>query len=152
MKHIQVTPMNRQTFQAKNNEVPQNWHTVDATDQVLGRLSTKLAMVLMGKHKPEYTPHHDVGDFVVVTNVEKLVLTGAKLDQKFYHRFSGHPSGLKQYSYRWMMEHRPELLLQESVRRMLPKNKLATAMLKKLKVYRGSEHPHQAQQPTPMDV
>lgn len=152
MKHIQVTPMNRQTFQAKNNEVPQNWHTVDATDQVLGRLSTKLAMVLMGKHKPEYTPHHDVGDFVVVTNVEKLVLTGAKLDQKFYHRFSGHPSGLKQYSYRWMMEHRPELLLQESVRRMLPKNKLASAMLKKLKVYRGSEHPHQAQQPTPLEV
>src|SRR5690606_16225524 len=102
-KHIQVTPMNRQTFQAKNNEVPQKWHTVDATDQVLGRLSTKLAMILMGKHKPEYTPHHDVGDFVVVTNVEKLVLTGAKLDQKFHTRFTGHPSGLKQYSYRWMM-------------------------------------------------
>lgn len=144
--------MNRQTFQAKNNEVPQLWHTVDATDQVLGRLSTKLAMILMGKHKPEYTPHHDVGDFVVVTNVEKLVLTGAKLDQKFHHRFTGHPSGLKQYSYRWMMEHRPELLLQESVRRMLPKNKLASVMLKKLKVYRGSEHPHQAQQPTPLEV
>ena len=152
MKHIQVTQMNRQTFQAKNNEVPQNWHAVDATDQVLGRLSTKLAMILMGKHKPEYTPHHDVGDFIVVTNVEKLVLTGNKLDQKFHTRFTGHPSGLKQYSYRWMMEHRPELLLQESVRRMLPKNKLASVMLKKLKVYRGSEHPHQAQQPTPLEV
>ncbi len=144
--------MNRQTYLAKNNEVERQWQHIDATDQVLGRLATRIAMTLMGKDKPEYTPHHDVGDFVVVTNAQKVRLTGQKLDQKFYKTYSRHPGGLKHYSYRWMIENRPELLLQTAVRRMLPKNKLASQMLKKLKVYRGEEHPHQAQQPQPVAV
>ena len=144
--------MNRQTYLAKNNEVPQDWYVVDATDKVLGRLSTRLAMMLMGKHKPEYTPHHDVGDYIVVTNVEKLVLTGSKLDQKVHQTFSGYPSGRRTYPYRWMLEHKPEVLLEQSVRRMLPKNKLGEQMIKKLKIYRGAEHPHQAQQPQPLTV
>ena len=139
--------MNRQTYHAKSLDADRTWYLVDATDQVLGRLSVRLATVLMGKHKPQYTPHCDVGDFVIVTNVEKIKLTGSKLDNKFYDTFSGHPSGRKTYSYRWMMEHKPEKLLQTSVRRMLPKNRLARKQLLKLKIYRGSEHPHQAQGP-----
>lgn len=135
------------SFLAKNRDVPRNWVHVDASDQVLGRLASQLAMILMGKNKPQYTPHHDVGDFVVVTNVEKIKLTGQKLDQKFFQTYSRYPGGLKNFSYRWMMEHKPELLLQRAVRRMLPRNKLARHMLLKLKIYQGPEHPHQAQQP-----
>jgi len=139
--------MNRQTYLAKNNEVPRNWVTIDATDQVLGRLSSRIAVILMGKNKPQYTPHHDVGDFVVVLNADKIRLTGDKANQKFTKDYSGYTSGLKLRSHGWMLEHRPEELLRRSVRRMLPKNKIASAMLKKMKVYRGEEHPHQAQQP-----
>ena len=142
--------MNRQTYHAKNNEVEQNWLLVDASDQVLGRLSTKLAVVLMGKHKPEYTPHQDVGDFVIVTQAQNIRLTGNKADQKLVKRYSGYPGGQKTRTYRWMLEHRPEELIRSSVRRMLPKNRLARQMLKKLKIYRGGEHPHQAQQPQPL--
>ncbi len=144
--------MNRQTTLAKNNDFPRGWWHVDATDVVLGRLSAKLAMILLGKAKPTYTPHHDVGDFVVVTNVEKLKLTGTKLDQKFFQTYSGYPSGQKNFSYRWMMQHKPELLLERAVRRMMPHNKLARHQLKKLKIYRGAEHPHQAQNPQPLSV
>ncbi len=144
--------MNRQTYLAKNDEVPRQWLHADATDQALGRLASRLAVVLMGKHKPQYTPHHDVGDFIVVTNVEKMRVTGSKPDQKFYKTYSRYPGGLKQYSFRWMLEHKPELLLTNTVRRMLPKNKLARHMLKKLKVYRGPEHPHQAQRPQPLAI
>lgn len=144
--------MNRQTYLAKNNEVSQQWWVVDATDQVLGRLAVRLATILMGKHKPQYTPHHDVGDFVVVINAGKVRLTGTKADDKVYTRFTGHPSGLKEYSYRWMMEHRPARLVEAAVRRMMPKNKLADSMIKKLKVYAEAEHPHQAQQPQPLKV
>lgn len=139
--------MNRQTYHAKNDEVPQNWWVVDATDQVLGRLSVKLAVILMGKNKPEYTPHHDVGDYVIVLNADKVKLTGNKLEDKVRQTYSGHPGGQKVYTYRWMIENRPELLLEDAVRRMLPKSKLGRAMLKKLKVYRDDKHPHQAQQP-----
>ena len=139
--------MNRQTTLAKNNDVPQQWLVVDATDQVLGRLASRLAVILMGKHKPEYTPHHDVGDYVVVTNAEKIRLTGNKAALKVAKNYSGYPSGLKTRNYTWMIEHRPERLIELAVRRMLPKNRLAAQMLKKLKVYRGEEHPHQAQQP-----
>ena len=139
--------MNRQTTLARNETVQRDWLVVDATDQVLGRLSAKLAMILMGKTKPEYTPHTDVGDFVVVTNVEKLVVKGSKPTTKFFQTYSGYPSGQKRFSYEWMLQNKPELLLERSVRRMLPKNKLASAMLKKLKVYAGPEHPHQAQNP-----
>jgi large subunit ribosomal protein L13 len=142
--------MNRQTYHAKNNEVPQDWLLVDATDLVLGRLCTELAVILMGKHKPQYTPHHDVGDFIVVTHAEKIRMTGKKLDQKVAKRFSGYPSGQRVRSYRWMLEHRPEELIRHAVRRMLPKNRIARQMLKKLKIYRGAEHPHQAQQPRPL--
>ncbi len=139
--------MNRQTFLAKNGQVTRKWLLVDATDQVLGRLSSKLAMILMGKHKPEYTPHVDTGDFVIVTNVDKMRVTGSKPDTKFFQTFSGYPSGQKNFSYRWMLQHKPELLLERATRRMMPRNRLARHMLGKLKIYRGAEHPHQAQRP-----
>ena len=144
--------MNRQTYHAKPSAVDRRWYVVDATDQVLGRLSVRLATVLMGKHKPEYTPHCDVGDFVIVTNAEKIKLTGAKLDNKFFQTYSGHPSGRKVRSYRRMIDQRPEQLLKQCVRRMLPKNRLARRQLLKLKVYRGSEHPHQAQTPAALSA
>jgi len=144
--------MNRQTTHAKNNEVPRNWVHVDATDLVLGRMSTEIAMVLMGKNKPQYTPHHDVGDFVVVTNCEKIKVTGKKLDQKHLERFSGHPSGRKLTSFREVLATHPERLIENSVRRMLPKNKLGARMITKLKVYVGDDHPHSAQNPQTLEV
>ena len=140
--------MNRQTFHAKTGQEKQDWLHVDANGQILGRLASRIAVVLMGKHKPQYTPHADVGDFVVVTNAAKIKLTGSKLDLKFHKTYSRHPGGLKHFSYRWMVENKPDLLLQNAVKRMLPKNKIGKAMLSKLKVYGGSDHPHQAQQPT----
>ena len=139
-------------FQATTGEIDRHWYHVDADGKVLGRLATKLATVLMGKHKPQYTPHHDVGDFVVVTNAEKIKLTGNKLDQKLYRTYSGHPGGQKTMTYRQMIERKPELLLESAVRRMLPKNKLASAMLKKLKIYAGPDHPHQAQDPKTLEL
>ena len=144
--------MNRQTFHAKNNEVVQDWWSVDASEHRLGRLCTQIATILMGKNKPEYTPHHDVGDFVVVTNAEQIQLSGDKLDQKVYETFSGHPSGRKTKTYRWMIENRPERLIEAAVRRMMPKSKMGAAMLKKLKVYKGTDHPHQAQQPKTIEL
>lgn len=144
--------MNRQTTLAKNNEVAQDWVIVDATDQVLGRLSTKIAMILMGKTKPTYTPHHDVGDFVIVTHAENIKVTGKKMDQKIHQTFSGHPSGRKVKTFRQVMEKHPERLIEESVRRMLPKNKIGSKMLTKLKVYTGADHPHQAQNPKPLEL
>ncbi len=137
---------------AKKGQVEQRWFHVDATDQVLGRLSARLAMVLMGKHKPTYTPHVDTGDFVVVTNVAKLKITGKKLDQKTYARYTYYPGGYKEISMREVFEKRPERVLQTAVRLMLPKNALARHMLKKLKCYRGPEHPHAAQQPVPLPL
>lgn len=139
--------MNRQTTLAKTNETAQDWVHVDATDQVLGRLSTQVAMILMGKTKPTYTPHVDVGDFVVITNAEKIKLTGKKLDQKTHETFSGHPSGRKVKTFRQVLDKTPEKLVYESVRRMLPKNKLGSKMLTKLKIYAGPDHPHSAQEP-----
>lgn len=144
--------MNRQTFHAKNGEVAQHWLHVDAEGQVLGRLASRIATILMGKHKPTYTPHHDVGDFVVVTNARKIVLTGQKLDQKFRETFSGHPSGRKITSYRDVLATHPERLIEDAVRRMLPKNRLGVKMLSKLKVYADAEHPHAAQQPAPLEL
>ena len=144
--------MNRQTYLAKNDEVDRNWVHVDATDQVLGRLAVRIATILMGKNKPQYTPHHDVGDFVVVTNAERIRLTGNKLDQKVFQTYSGHPSGLKSRTYRTMLEQHPDLLLARAVRRMLPKNRLARRMVKKLKIYPGSEHKHAAQQPRQLEL
>ena len=135
------------TTVARPGQVKQHWFLVDATDQVLGRLASRLATILMGKHKPEYTPHVDVGDFVVLTHVEKVKITGKKRQQKTYGRYSYYPGGYKEERLGSLMDRKPERVIQLAVRRMLPKNRLARQMLKKLKVYRGGEHPHQAQQP-----
>lgn len=135
------------TTLARTGQVKQQWFLVDATDQVLGRLASRLATILMGKHKPEYTPHVDVGDFVVLTHVDKIKVSGKKREQKTYGRYSYYPGGYKEERLGVLMDRKPERVIQLAVRRMLPKNRLARQMLKKLKVYRGGEHPHQAQQP-----
>jgi large subunit ribosomal protein L13 len=137
---------------AKSGEVPQKWYLVDGTDKVVGRLASDIAMILMGKHRPIYTPHVDTGEFVIVTNVDKIVFTGRKLDQKRYTRWTKWP-GLRVETARHRFEHKPERILTEAVRRMLPKNKLADKMLAKLKVYKSNEqHPHQAQQPEVLEL
>ncbi len=136
------------TYMAKPGEVQQRWWLVDATDQVVGRLATDIAMVLMGKHRPTYTPHVDTGDFVVVVNAEKVVFTGRKWDQKVYTRYTGYP-GLKTEKAAEIRDRVPERILREAVRRMLPKNRLGRKMISKLKIYAGPDHPHQAQQPEP---
>lgn len=144
--------MERQTTFAKPGDVPPQWLVVDATDKVLGRLASKVAVVLMGKHKPQYTPHIDVGDYVVITNAANIKLTGNKAEHKFDKRFSGYPGGQKQTPYGEVLEKRPERLIELAVRRMLPKNALGRQMLKKMKVYAGAEHPHTAQQCQVLDV
>lgn len=144
--------MNRQTYHAKSGDVEQQWLHVDASGQVLGRLASQLATILMGKNKPTYTPHCDVGDYIVVTNAEKIVLTGNKLDQKFRETYSGHPSGRKLTSYADVLASHPERLIEDAVRRMLPKSKLGRQMHAKLKVYAGPDHPHTAQQPTDLEL
>jgi large subunit ribosomal protein L13 len=140
----------RQTTFMKAGQLEPKWFHVDAEGERLGRVSVQIATVLMGKHHPEYTPHVDTGDFVVVTNAEKLVLTGRKGEQKLKMRYSKYPGGLKAETYNQVIERKPEFLLEDAVRRMLPKGRLGRRMLTKLKVYRGTDHPHQAQQPTPM--
>lgn len=142
--------MRRQTWMAKQGDVEPTWRVMDATDQPLGRLASDVAMVLMGKHRPEYTPHVDCGDYVIILNAGKVALTGNKAEQKMKLRYTGYPGGLKAESYGHLRERRPEKLIEDAVRRMLPKNRLGRHMLKKLKVYPGSEHPHQAQQPVAM--
>jgi large subunit ribosomal protein L13 len=139
------------TYMAKPNEVEQRWWLVDATDKVVGRLASDIAVLLMGKHKPTYTPHVDTGDFVVVINAEKVVLTGKKWEQKQYTWYTGYP-GLRSELAASRKHRRPEMILHDAVRRMLPKNKLATKMLRKLKIYVGGQHPHQAQQPEPREL
>lgn len=139
----------QRTFMAKPGQVKKQWHLVDGTDQVLGRLASDIAMILMGKHRPEYTPHVDCGDYVVVINCEKITMTGKKMDTRHYTWYTGYP-GLKLESYADRRERKPGDLLYHAVRRMLPKNKLATQMLSKLKIYAGPEHPHQAQLPKPL--
>ena len=140
----------QRTYMAKAGEVQKRWHVVDGTDQVLGRLASDIAMVLMGKHRPEYTPHVDCGDFVIVTNADKIRMTGRKMEVRHYTWYTGY-TGLKLESYGDRQERKPEDLIYHAVRRMLPKNKLATQMLNKLKIYAGPEHPHQAQQPQPLE-
>ena len=137
-------------FQAKASELDRKWFVVDANEQVLGRLAARIATVLMGKHRPTYTPHVDTGDFVVVVNVEKIKVTGRKMDQIEYHHYTRHPSGLKSVPIRRMLERHPDRVLHAAVRRMLPKNALAKHMLLKLKLYKGATHPHQAQMPEPL--
>jgi large subunit ribosomal protein L13 len=135
---------------AKPGDVDQVWHLVDATDQPVGRLAVKLARILMGKHRPEYTPHIDTGDFVVVVNCEKVKLTGNKMNTKTYRWFTGYPGGLKTRTVKEMLAKRPEQVIHEAVRRMMPKSKLGRQQLTKLKIYAGPNHPHQAQQPEAM--
>jgi len=136
---------------AKPGEVAREWHVVDAEGQTLGRLATRVAHILRGKHKPQYTPHVDVGDFVIVVNASKVEVTGRKMDQKRYYRASGYPGGLKSETLREKMAKNPEAVIKHAVRGMLPHNPLGRKMFKKLKVYAGPEHPHQAQQPKPIE-
>lgn len=135
------------TFMAKPADIQRKWFVIDAEGKPLGRVAVEAARILRGKHTPMYTPHVDTGDHVIVINADKVVLTGKKLDQKMYTRHSGYPGGLKQVPYRRMMEKRPELIVEKAIRGMLPHNRLGEQQSKKLKVYEGSEHPHQAQKP-----
>jgi len=138
------------TFSPKPADIDRQWYVVDAQDQVLGRLATQIAHRLRGKHKPEFAPHMDNGDFIVVVNCEKIRVTGNKLQDKFYYRHSGWVGGLKEVSLEKMLAEKPEEVLRKAVRGMLPKNRLGRAMLKKLKIYVGAEHPHTAQAPKPL--
>lgn len=135
------------TFMAKPQEIKRKWFIIDATDKNLGRLASEAAAILRGKHKPIFTPHVDTGDHVIVVNAEKVNLTGKKLQQKEYIRHTRYPGGLKRVSYGTLMQTRPELVIEKAIKGMLPSNKLGDAMYRKLKVYRGPQHPHQAQQP-----
>ncbi len=140
------------TFSAKPHEVRRDWYVVDAEGRTLGRLATEIARRLRGKHKPEYTPHVDTGDYIVVINAEKVRVTGNKLKDKIYHRFTGYVGNLKSESLETLLDRAPERVLELAVKGMLPRNPLGRLMLKKLKVVRGAEHPHQAQQPLPLEL
>jgi large subunit ribosomal protein L13 len=142
MKTYVATPADRQ----------RDWYVVDAEGRTLGRLATQIAEVLRGKRKPEYTPHCDTGDFVVVVNAEKVAVTGNKREDKLYWRHTGYPGGIRSRSLGEMLERRPEEVLRKAVRGMLPRNRLARQQLRKLKIYAGPEHPHQAQQPKPLEI
>ena len=140
------------TYTPKQGEITRAWHIIDATDVVLGRLASQTAILLRGKHKPTFAPHVDGGDFVIIINAEKVALTGAKLAQKKAYHHSGNPGGLKSTSYTELLAKSPEKAVEKAVRGMLPKNTLGRAQLSHLKVYRGAEHPHAAQQPQPFEL
>ncbi|MEI6101281.1 MAG: 50S ribosomal protein L13 [Eubacteriales bacterium] len=140
------------SYMAKSGAVDQKWYVVDGEGKVFGRVASQVASILRGKNKPEFTPHVDTGDFVIVVNADKLVFTGNKLDQKYFYKHSGYPGGLKRTSYRDMMQNKPELAFYEAVRRMLPKNTLGKKMLTKLRVYKGAEHNHAAQKPESLEL
>jgi len=140
------------TISAKPETVQRDWYLVDASNKTLGRLATELAIRLRGKHKPIYTPHVDTGDYMVVINADKIAVTGNKLADKKYHRFTGYVGNLKTFSLRDMLAQHPERVIEIAVKGMLPKNTLGRAMFRKLKVYKGSEHPHSAQQPQALDI
>jgi large subunit ribosomal protein L13 len=139
------------TYSAKPGEVTREWYIVDAEGKTLGRLATQIADTLRGKLKPQYTPHVDTGDFVIVVNAEKIQVTGNKLDQKRYYRHSGYPGGLRSRTLREQLERRPTEVLRVAVKGMLPKNRLARQQITKLKIYAGPEHPHEAQNPKPLE-
>ncbi len=141
-----------QTYSAKPAAVRRDWYLVDAAGKTLGRLASEIAHRLRGKHKAEYTPHVDTGDYIVVVNAEKIRVTGNKATDKIYHRHSGYPGGLKSLSFAHMLGKAPERVLQNAVRGMLPRNPLGRAMFRKLRVYAGPEHPHTAQQPRPLNI
>ncbi len=140
------------TYQANAQDRERDWHVVDAEAKTLGRLATQIANVLRGKHKPTYTPHVDVGDFVVVINAEKVAVTGKKRDDKRYWRHSGYPGGIRSRTLGEMLERRPEEVLRKAVKGMLPRNRLARKQLTKLKIYAGPEHPHEAQKPKTLEI
>jgi large subunit ribosomal protein L13 len=140
------------TYVATPQDREREWLVVDAADKTLGRLATQIADVLRGKRKPQYTPHCDVGDFVIVVNAERIAVTGKKREEKLYHRHTGYPGGLRTRTLNDMLERRPEEVIRKAVKGMLPRNRLARAQLRKLKVYAGPDHPHAAQQPKPMEV
>ncbi len=142
MKTFVATPENRQ----------RDWYVVDAEGKTLGRLATQLADMLRGKRKPEYTPHCDTGDFVVVVNAEKITVTGKKMEQKRYWRHSGYPGGIRSRTLAEMLERQPEEVVRKAVKGMLPRNRLGRQQLRKLKIYTGAEHPHEAQQPKPIEI
>ena len=140
------------TFSAKPHEVKRDWHVVDATRKTLGRLSSEIARRLRGKHKPEYTPHVDTGDYIVVVNADKIRVTGNKMQDKMYHRYTGYIGNLKSQSLEKLMDQHPERALEFAVKGMLPRNPLGRKMFSKLRVFAGPEHNHQAQQPIPLDI
>lgn len=140
------------TYSPKPGEVARTWHVIDAEDVVLGRLASNVATLLRGKHKPTFAPHVDTGDFVIIVNADKVVLTGNKREQAFAYRHSGYPGGLRKRSFGELLDTRPDRLLEKVVKGMLPKNKLGRAQGKKLKVYAGPDHPHAAQQPKPFEI
>jgi large subunit ribosomal protein L13 len=140
------------TFSPKDSDITRQWHVIDASDVVLGRLASQAAVLLRGKHKPIFAPHVDTGDFVIVINADKVALTGNKLEQKRAYRHSGYPGGLRAVGYAELMAKHPERAVEKAVRGMLPKNSLGRKTLRKLKVYAGPDHPHQAQQPVPFEI
>jgi len=140
------------TISMRAEDVRRSWFVVDAEYKTLGRLATEVATRLRGKHKPEYTPHVDTGDYIVVINAEKIRVTGAKTTDKMYYRHSGYPGGIKSRTFEQMRDSHPERIIEKAVKGMLPRNPLGRAMLKKLKVYAGGEHPHSAQQPEPLEI
>jgi len=140
------------TVSAKKESISQEWYVVDATNKTLGRLSTAIANRLRGKHKPEYTPHVDTGDYIVVVNAEKVRVTGNKKTDKIYHHHTGYPGGIKSITFDKLIDKAPEQVIEKAVKGMMPKNKLSRSMLSKLKIYAGSAHPHSAQQPMPLEI
>jgi len=140
------------TFTVKAGEIERRWYVVDAQGKTLGRLATQIARILRGKHKPIFTPHLDVGDYVIVINAEKIHVTGKKLDTKMYYRYSGYRGGLKSVVLSEQLQKHPDRVIRHAVRGMLPKNRLGRAMLKKLKIYAGDKHPHAAQRPEPLEL
>lgn len=144
--------MRIKTYSPTPDDIQREWYVVDARDKTLGRLATEVARILRGKHKPIFAPHMDTGDYVIIVNCEKIRVTGDKLDSKLYYRHSGYPGGIKSLTLRQQLERFPDRVLHEAVRGMLPKNKLGRQMIKKLKIYSGENHPHQAQQPKVLDL
>ena len=151
-KDLSYMAKNNKSYMAKPGEVEKKWYVVDATDAILGRLSSQVATILRGKNKPEFTPNVDCGDFVIVINCNKVRLTGKKLEQKYYRHHTGYIGGLKEVQYKKIMQEKPECAVYKAVKGMLPKNSLGEAMLTKLRVYAGSEHPHSAQQPVELKL
>lgn len=144
--------MTQSTKSANNETVKRDWYIIDATDKVLGRLSTEVARRLRGKHKPEFTPHVDCGDYIVITNVEKIRVTGNKNKKKIYYHHTGYPGGIKDTTFEKLQEKKPEMIIEKAVKGMLPKGPLGRQMFSKLKVYKGGEHPHSAQQPKQLEI